>query len=132
VLSIILVLDGTGTILSVMGWPSKNSNPSLVSHAMTTDLKTITYGDMEVSILTRDWMTTIKRLPLWKPRTQTGAARERCASKQNQWEYYVLLEPWPVPIGAMIARELMVPDVIECFPNGRIGMREAKHVSTNY
>jgi len=149
---------------------------------MTSNPRTAKFGDTEVPVLERDWTTTAERLPYWKTYgLKPGQHWKDAAITKAQWEYYVLLEDGPVPVGALIARELMaegatsavftemwgglvlvgpdlvcvnengdirkvldelrtatggslagLPDVIACFPDGRIAMREAKHVSTNY
>ncbi|HAF03352.1 MAG TPA: hypothetical protein DCG89_06100 [Spartobacteria bacterium] len=140
------------------------------------------YGDMEVPVFERDWMTTAERLPYWKTYgLKPGELWKDTPITHDQWEYYVLLEDGPVPVGAVIARELMaqgatsavftemwsrlvlvgpdlvcvneegdirevldelraatggnlagLPDVIACFPHGRIVMREAKHIAAKY
>jgi hypothetical protein len=144
--------------------------------------RVVRYGDSEAPIIRRDWPTTSDRLPYRKTYgLKPGQFWTHAPETPKQWEYYVSLEEGPIPVGAMIARELMaegatssvftemwgglvlvgpdlvcvneggeirevleklrkamngklggLPDVIALFPNGRIAMREAKHVATKY
>ena len=141
------------------------------------------FGTMEVPVLERAWRTTAQKLPYRKTYClEPGQLWSDAPSTPNQWEYYALSEEdGPVPVGAVIDRELMaegatsavftemwgglvlvgpdlvcveanedirvvldqlraamngklggLPDVIACFSDGRIAMREAKHISAKY
>ena len=146
------------------------------------EAKRIAFGDLEVPVLERAWNTTAERLPYRKTYgLKPGQLWTDAPSTPDQWEYYVLLEDGPVPVGAVIARELItegatsavftemwgglvlvgpdlvcveengdiskildelrtamngklggLPDVIACFSDGRIAMREAKHITAKY
>jgi hypothetical protein len=137
---------------------------------------------VEVPVLERAWNTTVQRLPYRKTYVlKPGENWNDAPITPDQWEYYVLLQDGPVPVGTVIARELIaegatsavftemwgglvlvgadlvcveengdiskildqlraamngklggLPDVIAVFPDGRIAMREAKHISAKY
>ena len=75
---------------------------------MSTERKTTKYGDWDVPVLLRDW-TAPAQLPYRKTyRLTAGQHWSDAETTEDQSEHYALLpDGQPVPVGVLIARELM-------------------------
>src|SRR3972149_8731295 len=73
-----------------------------------TTARTIKYGDTEVPVTERFWKAA-ERLPYRKTYSlKPGQHWKEAAVTSAQWEHYVLLDNGEaVPVGAVIARELL-------------------------
>ena len=68
----------------------------------------IRYGDEDVFVLQRDWLRVPQRLPYRKTyRLKPGEEWHNAEVTIDQWEHYVQSAEGPLPIGAVIARELI-------------------------
>lgn len=69
---------------------------------------TIRFGDEDVFIMRRDWLRVRDRLPYRKTyRLKPGEKWQNSETTTDQWEHYVDTVEGPLPVGAMIARELI-------------------------
>lgn len=70
--------------------------------------ETIDVGGMAVPLLHREWKRHASRLPYRKTyRLKPGDNWHDAEVTEEQWEHYVHTDEGPIPVGAMIARELM-------------------------
>lgn len=86
--------------------------------------RTISYGDVEVPLIERDWVRTAQRLPYRKTYLlKPGDGR----TANTIWEHYVQLTDEAIPAGAVIAREMIGEGAeaavwTECHGRGRVFM----------
>lgn len=74
---------------------------------MCKSRRTIRYGDEDVPVIERSWSSP-DRLPYRKTYgLKPGQHWKDAAVTPEQWEHYVLRDGEPVPVGAMIAQELL-------------------------
>src|SRR5512141_1748171 len=93
-----------------------------------TSAKTITFGNTTVPLFQRDWRRARERLPYRKTyRLKPGESWHDAEVTDRQWEHYVHLEEGAIPVGAMIARELIsegasIAVFTECWGRGCVLM----------
>ena len=88
----------------------------------------INFGGVEVALINRPWTRVSERLPYRKTyRLKPGDNWHDAEITHDQWEHYVKSDEGPIPVGAMIVRELLQEGAMtavftECWGRGCVFM----------